>query len=79
MIDLGLSKTVYIYLDTVRKAGRRDEIKPKRAKDKLGFNKPGRENFKEAALKGESWKGKQAVKRMQREGGQGELTWKSGY
>lgn len=53
------------------KAGKSDEIKPKRAKDKLSYNKRGHEDFKEAALKSESWKGKQAVKRMQQsQGGQ---------
>lgn len=64
---MNLSETLLI--NTAHKAGRSDEIKPKRAKDKLGFNKRGREDFKEAALKGASWKGKQAVKRMQSQGG----------
>lgn len=60
------------FICTAHKAGKSDETKPKRAKDKLSYNKRGREDFKEAALKSESWKGKQAVKRMQQsQGGQG--------
>ncbi|KAK9894692.1 hypothetical protein P389DRAFT_181346 [Cystobasidium minutum MCA 4210] len=59
--------------DALRKAAKgvkRDAVLPKKAK----YSKAGREQMKEATLKGESWKGKLAMRRMAKQGGQAEGT-----